>query len=152
MIVEVNACYIKGMLANPDIMPSTSINHWIVSILSFHFTLVHVAGTHHGPDRLSQCDPFNPKIARSTTKKNLVIGLSDFMASYIRLTISGPAPFPHNDIPPLPPLQISVRGRRLHITMYLEATMGSTTMNDFFKFKNDYMIWCNGDGRATATP
>jgi hypothetical protein len=41
------------MLSNPDIAPSASINHWIVSILMFHFTLVHVAGTHHGPDRLS---------------------------------------------------------------------------------------------------
>ena len=44
------------MLANPDIVPSTSINHWILSILMFHFTLVHIPGTHHGSDRLSrQC-------------------------------------------------------------------------------------------------
>jgi hypothetical protein len=42
------------MLSNPDIAPSASINRWIVSILTFHFTLVHVAGTHHGPDRLSR--------------------------------------------------------------------------------------------------
>ncbi|KAF8237065.1 hypothetical protein L208DRAFT_1053172, partial [Tricholoma matsutake] len=61
LIVEVDARYIKGMLANPDIAPmqcvsdrhhSASINQWIVSILTFHFTLVHVAGTHHGPDGL----------------------------------------------------------------------------------------------------
>ena len=45
------------MLANPDITPSASINHWIVSILTFHFTLVHVAGTHHGPDGLSRRPP-----------------------------------------------------------------------------------------------
>jgi hypothetical protein len=43
------------MLSNPDIAPSASINRWIVSILTFHFTLVHVAGTHHGPDGLSRC-------------------------------------------------------------------------------------------------
>jgi hypothetical protein len=42
------------MLTNPDIAPSASINRWIMSILTFHFTLVHVAGTHHGPDGLSR--------------------------------------------------------------------------------------------------
>jgi hypothetical protein len=43
------------MLTNPDVAPSASINCWIVSILTFHFTLVHVAGTHHGPDGLLHC-------------------------------------------------------------------------------------------------
>jgi hypothetical protein len=42
------------MLANPDISPSASINQWIVTILTFHFDLVHVVGTHHGPDELSR--------------------------------------------------------------------------------------------------
>jgi hypothetical protein len=46
--------YIKGMLSNPDISPSASINRWIVAILTFHFDLVHIPGTHHGPDRLSR--------------------------------------------------------------------------------------------------
>ena len=54
LIVEVDARYIKGMLANPDIAPSASINRWIVSILTFQFELVHVPGTHHGPDGLSR--------------------------------------------------------------------------------------------------
>jgi len=54
LIVEVDAKYIKGMLANPDISPSASINRWIVAILTFHFELVHVAGSHHGPDGLSR--------------------------------------------------------------------------------------------------
>ena len=54
LIVEVDAQFIKGMLANPDIAPSASINRWILGILMFHFTLVHVPGTHHGPDGLSQ--------------------------------------------------------------------------------------------------
>lgn len=57
MIVEVDAKYIKGMLANPDIAPTASINRWILSILMFHFTLVHVPGTHHGPDGLSRRRP-----------------------------------------------------------------------------------------------
>ena len=52
LVVEVDARYIKGMLANPDLTPSTSGNHWIVSILLFHFTLVHIPGTWHGLDGL----------------------------------------------------------------------------------------------------
>jgi hypothetical protein len=54
LVIETDARYIKGMLANPDIQPSASINRWIVSILTFHFTLVHVKGTFHGPDGLSR--------------------------------------------------------------------------------------------------
>ena len=57
LIVEVDARYIKGMLLNPDIAPSASINRWIVFILLFHFTLVHVPGTQHGPDGLSRRPP-----------------------------------------------------------------------------------------------
>ena len=54
LVVEVDARYIKGMLNNPDISPSASINRWIVSILTFHFHLVHVPGSTHGPDGLSR--------------------------------------------------------------------------------------------------
>jgi hypothetical protein len=54
LVVEVDARYIKGMLSNPDISPSASINWWIVAILTFHFDLVHVPGIHHGPDGLSR--------------------------------------------------------------------------------------------------
>jgi hypothetical protein len=46
--------YIKGILSNPDISPSASINRWIVAILTFHFDLIHVPGIHHGPDGLSR--------------------------------------------------------------------------------------------------
>src|ERR1700677_317598 len=53
-IIEVDAGYIKGMLSNPDISPSASINRWIIAILRFHFELVHVARMHHGPDGLSR--------------------------------------------------------------------------------------------------
>ena len=45
LVVEVDARYIKGMLANPDLAPSASMNRWIVSILLFHFTLIHIPGT-----------------------------------------------------------------------------------------------------------
>jgi hypothetical protein len=54
LVVEVDARYIKGMLSNPDVAPTATLNRWIVSILTFHFDLVHVAGTHHGPDGLSR--------------------------------------------------------------------------------------------------
>ncbi|THH06591.1 hypothetical protein EW146_g9566 [Bondarzewia mesenterica] len=57
LIIEVDARYIKGMLANPDLEPSTSINHWILSILTFHFTLIHIPGTLHTPDGLSHHPP-----------------------------------------------------------------------------------------------
>ena len=57
LVIEVDAAYIKGMLRNPDIAPSASINRWIVAILMFHFTLVHVPGSHHGPDGLSRRRP-----------------------------------------------------------------------------------------------
>src|SRR3981189_3153060 len=53
LVVEVDARYIKGMLANPDISPSASINRWIVTILMFHFEFVHIAGSHHRLDGLS---------------------------------------------------------------------------------------------------
>jgi hypothetical protein len=54
LVVEVDAKYIKGMLAHPDLAPGASINRWIVGILEYHFTLVHVPGTNHGPDGLSR--------------------------------------------------------------------------------------------------
>ena len=50
LIVEVDTQYIKGMLSNPDITLLAGVNHWIVSILLFHFTLIHVPGMWHGPD------------------------------------------------------------------------------------------------------
>jgi hypothetical protein len=57
LIVEVDAKYIKGMLAHPDLVPSASINRWIISILTFHFELVHVPSAFHGPDGLSRQHP-----------------------------------------------------------------------------------------------
>ena len=54
LVVEVDARYIRGMLKNPDLAPSASINRWILAILTFHFNLVHVPGTSHGPDGLSR--------------------------------------------------------------------------------------------------
>ncbi|SJL18773.1 uncharacterized protein ARMOST_22373 [Armillaria ostoyae] len=45
------------MLKNPDIAPSAAVNRWIIGILSFHFVLVHVPGSKHGPDGLSRRPP-----------------------------------------------------------------------------------------------
>jgi hypothetical protein len=52
LVVEVDVRYIKGMLSNPDLSPGASINRWILLILTFHFILVHIPGTMHGPDGL----------------------------------------------------------------------------------------------------
>jgi len=41
------------MLSNPDLVPSASINRWILAIMMFHFDLGHVPGSFHGPDGLS---------------------------------------------------------------------------------------------------
>ena len=57
LVIKVNVKYIKGMLKNPDIAPSASINQWIILILMFHFTLVHIPGLHHGLDELSRRKP-----------------------------------------------------------------------------------------------
>ena len=57
LVIEVDTRYIKGMLNNPDIVPSASVNWWTISILTFHFELQHIPGKHHGPDGLSRHPP-----------------------------------------------------------------------------------------------
>ena len=42
LVVEVDAKYIKGMLNNPDLQLLATINHWIVTILLFSFTLKYI--------------------------------------------------------------------------------------------------------------
>ena len=55
LTVEVDAKYIKGMISHLDVQPNTTINRWIVAILSFDFKLVHVpAANHTGADGLSR--------------------------------------------------------------------------------------------------
>ena len=54
LVVEVDAKYIKGMLNNPDLQPSATINRWIAAILLFSFTLKHVPGNNFPPDGLSR--------------------------------------------------------------------------------------------------
>lgn len=54
LIVETDAKYIKGMLQNPDMMPTATINRWIDEISMFQFTLRHKAGATFGPDGLSR--------------------------------------------------------------------------------------------------
>ena len=57
LVVETDALYIKGMLANPGMGPNATINRWIEQILMFHFTLKHVKGATFAPDGLSRRDP-----------------------------------------------------------------------------------------------
>ena len=47
------------MLNNPDTASSTSVNRWIISILTFHFELQHVPEKIHRPNGLS-CRPPQP--------------------------------------------------------------------------------------------
>jgi hypothetical protein len=55
LVVEVDAKYIKGMINNPDIQPSATINRWIAGILLFDFKLRHVSAKDHAPaDGLSR--------------------------------------------------------------------------------------------------
>ena len=54
LIVETDAKYIKGMLQNLDMMPTSTINRWIDAICLFQFTLRHKAGATFGPDGLSR--------------------------------------------------------------------------------------------------
>jgi apurinic endonuclease APN1 len=52
--IETDAAYIKGMLEHPDEGPNATINRWIEQILRYHFILVHIPGSKHGPDGLSR--------------------------------------------------------------------------------------------------
>ena len=47
LTVEMDAQYVRGMLANPDIQPSAAINRWIAAIQLFDFKLVHVPAENH---------------------------------------------------------------------------------------------------------
>ena len=57
LLVEMDASSVRGMLRNPDLAPSAAENRWIMSILLFHFELVHVPGISHLPDGLSRRNP-----------------------------------------------------------------------------------------------
>ena len=55
LVVEVDAKYIKGIINNPDIQPSATLNRWIAGILLFDFKLRHVFAKDHTPaDGLSR--------------------------------------------------------------------------------------------------
>jgi len=58
LTVEMDAQYVRGMLANPDIQPNAAINWWIAATQLFNFKLVHIpAERHQGPDGLSRREP-----------------------------------------------------------------------------------------------
>jgi len=71
LMVEVDTKYIKGMINNPDLQPNTTINQWIMRILLFSFTLVHIpATTHTGADSLSRRQPAEGDIAEEDDHKD----------------------------------------------------------------------------------
>jgi hypothetical protein len=56
--VEVDAKYIRGMIAKPDLLPTAPMNRWIQGILLFDFDLIHVPATQFkAPDGLSRRRP-----------------------------------------------------------------------------------------------
>jgi hypothetical protein len=103
LIAEVDAKYIKGMLSNPDVAPSASINRWIVSILMFHFTLVHVPGTHHGPDGLSRRRPqLGDKEEPEDDFEDWIDNVNGF------LHLINPSPTSYNSVTTSPPVTVFV--------------------------------------------
>jgi len=80
LIVETDAKYIKGMLENPDMMPTATINRWIDEILLYHFTLRHKAGATFGPDGLSRraAQENDPPFEPCSDDEDDPVGLPDF--------------------------------------------------------------------------
>ena len=113
-ILEVDASYLKGMINNPDLQPSATINRWIAGILLFPFKLVHVpAAKHTGPDGLSR-RPAQPSDAPQDDS------YEDFVDHQYSLVMHGSLPNPHlreddesDDEPPpvIPPPQPEERVR-----------------------------------------
>ena len=81
LTVEMDAQYVRGMLANPDIQPNAAINRWIAAIQLFNFKLVHIpAEKHQGPDGLSRREPIpgeddDEDDPEEWVDDNLVLGL-----------------------------------------------------------------------------
>lgn len=80
LVVEVNVKYIKGMLANPDIQPNTTINRWIAGILLFNFMLVHIPVIRHTVvDGLSRWPPALSNLINTDDHKEWIDNVNGFM-------------------------------------------------------------------------
>lgn len=80
------------MLRNPDIAPSAASNRWITYILNFHFRLVHVPGSKHGPDGPSRRPPQLGDTPRLDDDDN---EFGDQNLSFVHLA----NPFPRSAVP-----------------------------------------------------
>ena len=64
--VEVDASYIKGMINNPDVQPSATINQWIAAILLFNLEIRHIptVAPQMGPFEVLVCmtHPGDPQV------------------------------------------------------------------------------------------
>jgi len=90
-LVEMDAKYVKGMINNPDLQLSVTINQWIAGILLFHFKLCHIpADKHAGPDGLS-CRP--PSDADSPEEDDVEGWLDDSYSFGISLLNDRMLPF-----------------------------------------------------------
>jgi hypothetical protein len=95
------------MLSNPDISPSASINWWIVTILTFHFDLVHIPGMHHGPDGLSRRPRQVGGDEDQDDKEDFADWIDQLHAFLHQINIINICPPPTSDSLPLPFPRIS---------------------------------------------
>jgi hypothetical protein len=117
------------MLSNPDIAPSASINRWIISILTFHFTLVHIADTHHGLSHHPLQDD-DLVIDNEENFRDWIDQLHRFMHQINTIST------PHNPFQHSPSPQISVRGRRPPTMTFPNPIKQSWMTQGYFVFNN----------------
>ncbi|PIL31779.1 hypothetical protein GSI_06483 [Ganoderma sinense ZZ0214-1] len=130
LVVEVDARYIQGMLANPDIMPTASINRWIMAIHMFHFKLVHVPGERHAPDGLSRRPPQEGDVPPPED------GFDDWIDNLYAFTVDfllpprlGDAPF---EDAPLPHIHALARAQAIEVlTLEARAEDGELSYDRF---------------------
>jgi hypothetical protein len=135
LVVEVDVRYIKGMLSNPNISPSASINWWIVAILTFHFDLIHVPGTHHGPDGLSRWPRQVGDDEDRDDEEDFVDWIDQLHRFLHQINIVNICPLTTSDSLPLPFPCISTLARATNLNEE-DTTMLDTTDSDI----DDYTL------------
>jgi hypothetical protein len=83
LVVEVDARYIKGMLSNPDISPSTNINRWIVTISPSTLTsftyLVPTMDPMDSQDDRSKMEIMKIEMMKKTSQTGLISSTDSFI-------------------------------------------------------------------------
>lgn len=169
LVLEVDATAIKGMLNNPDMNPSATINRWVAGVLLFHFKLVHVPGITHGVDGLSRRRPFPGEVSEPDDpdwldhrysflhtlnplpfcSRTRTCAISPFPVSILKMASAGPPkdPADPDDTPVIP---ISARGRRAEarleqVRQFLDDLAMPSDMKDaqvrtFVRYASDFFL------------